>query len=65
MWVASGQDRRDADGAVQKCDVEYDRFQVEQPLIEMISRMITSFQTQDVCRHLSVHGRLADACRSR
>jgi len=31
-----------------KCDAEYDRFQIEQPLIEMISRMITSFQTQDI-----------------
>ncbi|WVR03512.1 DNA polymerase epsilon catalytic subunit A [Kwoniella sp. DSM 27419] len=31
-----------------KCDAEYDRFQIEQPLIEMISKLITSFQTQDV-----------------
>lgn len=32
----------------QKCDHEYDRFQIEQPLIQMVSRIITSFQTQDV-----------------
>ncbi|WWD09045.1 DNA polymerase epsilon catalytic subunit A [Kwoniella europaea PYCC6329] len=31
-----------------KCDSEYDKFQIEQPLIEMISKMITSYQTQDV-----------------
>lgn len=32
----------------QKCDGEYERFQIEGPLIEMISRLITAFQTQDV-----------------
>jgi hypothetical protein len=32
----------------QKCDAEYDRFQIEQPLIEMISRIINSYQIQDV-----------------
>ncbi|OCF45186.1 DNA polymerase epsilon catalytic subunit A [Kwoniella heveanensis CBS 569] len=31
-----------------KCDAEYDRFQIEQPLIEMITKMTTNFQTQDV-----------------
>ncbi|WRT63732.1 DNA polymerase epsilon catalytic subunit A [Kwoniella shivajii] len=31
-----------------KCDSDYDRFQIEQPLIEMISKMVTSYQTQDV-----------------
>ncbi|ORY22632.1 hypothetical protein BCR39DRAFT_551237 [Naematelia encephala] len=34
--------------ACHKCDAEYDRFTIEQPLIEMVSRMITSYQTQDV-----------------
>ncbi|KAK8845494.1 DNA polymerase epsilon catalytic subunit A [Kwoniella newhampshirensis] len=31
-----------------KCDSEYDRFQIEQPLIEMITRLLTMYQTQDV-----------------
>ncbi|WVW81918.1 DNA polymerase epsilon catalytic subunit A [Kwoniella bestiolae CBS 10118] len=31
-----------------KCDSEYDKFQIEQPLIEMIAKMITAYQTQDV-----------------
>ncbi|WVQ80319.1 DNA polymerase epsilon catalytic subunit A [Cryptococcus sp. DSM 104549] len=31
-----------------RCDSEYDRFQIEQPLIEILQKMITSYQTQDV-----------------
>ena len=42
--------------------MEYDRFQIEQPMIEMISRTITSFQTQDVSELVfrNVSGRLTD-----
>jgi hypothetical protein len=32
----------------QACDTEYDRFLIERPLIDMVSRLVTSFQTQDV-----------------
>ncbi|ODN97119.1 DNA polymerase epsilon catalytic subunit A [Cryptococcus amylolentus CBS 6273] len=31
-----------------KCDSDYDRFQIEQPLIETINKMVTAYQTQDV-----------------
>lgn len=31
-----------------KCDSEYDRFQIEQPLIEMVTKTITNYQIQDV-----------------
>ena len=31
--------------AYQKCDAEYDKFQIEGHVIETISRMITAFQT--------------------
>lgn len=33
---------------LQKCDCEYGRFQIEQPLIEVITKMITNYQIQDV-----------------
>lgn len=33
---------------LQKCDSEYDRFQIEQPLIEMVTKTITNYQIQDV-----------------
>ncbi|ORX34724.1 hypothetical protein BD324DRAFT_652983 [Kockovaella imperatae] len=49
-----------------KCDSEYDRFQIERPLIDMISRMVTSFQTQDlVCLkcNLSKDDNLAPTCQ--
>ncbi|RXK36753.1 DNA polymerase epsilon catalytic subunit A [Tremella mesenterica] len=31
-----------------KCDAEYDSWQIQRPLISLISRMITTWQTQDV-----------------
>lgn len=31
-----------------KCDADYDRFQIEEPLIEMVSKMVGAFQTQDI-----------------
>ncbi|RSH85546.1 DNA polymerase epsilon catalytic subunit [Saitozyma podzolica] len=31
-----------------RCDAEYHHFQIEQPLIQMVSRLITAYQTQDV-----------------
>ncbi|WWC85914.1 DNA polymerase epsilon catalytic subunit A [Kwoniella dendrophila CBS 6074] len=31
-----------------KCDSEYDKFQIEQPLIETITKIQTSYQTQDI-----------------
>lgn len=34
--------------ACHKCDAEYDRFAIEHPLIDMVSRIVTSWQTQDV-----------------
>jgi len=34
--------------ACHKCNAEYDRFAIEHPLIDMVSRTVTSWQTQDV-----------------
>ncbi|KAK4686206.1 DNA polymerase epsilon subunit 1, partial [Tremellales sp. Uapishka_1] len=48
-----------------KCDAEYDRFQIEQPLIEMISKLINTYQIQDIvcvkC-HQSKSDNLAPTC---
>lgn len=50
----------------QKCDADYNPFQIEQPLIEMVSRVISSWQTQDVictkCNQ-SKDDNLAPTCR--
>lgn len=34
--------------ACHKCNAEYDRFDIEHPLIDMVSRVVTTWQTQDV-----------------
>jgi DNA polymerase epsilon subunit 1 len=34
--------------ACHKCNAEYDRFAIEHPLIDMVSRTVTAWQTQDV-----------------
>lgn len=33
---------------LQKCDAEYDKFVIEHPLIDVVSSVVTSWQTQDI-----------------